>query len=227
MAAIRCLRWPRPRGVASLVFGLVLFLCASLFWTTVTLYAQVLTTRTGVINAVTTALQEAVPASYVSETPVTTGHPEPGNLVLDPATFNAAVDRTLAAAWPDAILTPCGTTPTTPPGGPVCTVGTSTLITLSPAVATPLHIVGPLVLTNVQVVLGPPLRVTHWGHSDPVSGPAVAADVGVPIDLTLGSAIQWDTWIRIAVTAPIIADTGNTPGSSPYRRYHIPRRLRF
>ena len=210
--ANRIRRWSAPHGIASLLLGVVLTLMLVMVGLALTTYQQIVATRQVVTATATAALRSAVPGGFVTESLSQPHSVKASGLVMSAVAYNLAVKRVLPEFWPGAQVQRCTTTPH---GSPIaCTPGTSYLVTLPTATAQALHIIGPLVVSNVQLASTSPYTVTHFGHTTTVPEPAVAADVAVPLDIAIGGLVHIRPWAESAITNLFYADQGGQTGGS-------------
>ena len=201
-------------GMASIIVGVFVTVVLLLVGVALTTYNQFVAGRQVVTTTATGALRSAVPAGFVTETVATSKSQHAYGLVVDPAAYDVAVGQALPSFWSGARAQLCTTTPQ---GSPVtCTPGSSFLVTLPTVTAQDLHIAGPLVVANIQLVTSPPYKVTHFGHTTTLAQPAVAADVTYPVDIAI-MGLNFHVWAEQAITNSLYADQGgSTGGSSRY-----------
>lgn len=201
-------------GIASIIVGVFVAVVLLLVGVALTTYNQFVAGRQVVTTTATGALRSAVPAGFLTETVATSKSKHAHGLVVDPVAYDVAVGQALPSFWSGAQVQLCTTTPQ---GSPVtCTPGNSFLVTLPTVTAQDLHIAGPLIVANVQLVTSPPYKVTHFGHTTTLAQPAVAADVTYPVDISV-MGLNFHVWAEQAITNSLYADQGgNTGGSSRY-----------
>ena len=198
-------------GVASVILAVFLSAVVLVLAVALTAYNQLAAARQAVTATATGALRSAVPAGFVTETVVTSTSQQAHGLLVDPAAYDVAVGQALPSFWSGAQVQLCTTTPQ---GSPVtCTPGNSFLVTLPTATAQDLHIAGPLVVANIQLVTRRPYKVTHFGHTTTLAQPAVAADVTYPVDISM-SGLHFTVWAKQAITNGLYADQGGSTGGS-------------
>jgi hypothetical protein len=201
-------RWRQRRGLASMILGLgasALLLVAGLGIFT---YQQMVATRQVVTQTTTAALRAAVPQGFVGEALATSTSTQAAGLTMSATAYDQAVGQILPQFWPGSQVAPCTTTPA---GSPVaCTPGRSYVVTLPAVTARALHVAGPLVVANIQVAATPPYTLTHFGQTTTAPGPVVAADVAVPLHVSLGAVLTLRPWVETAITNVLYADQGGT-----------------
>lgn len=204
-------RWRQRRGLASMILGLsasALLLVAALGIFT---YQQMVATRQVVTQTATAALRAAVPQGFVGETLAQSTSTQAAGLSMSAAAYDQAVGQVLPQFWPGSQVAPCTATPA---GSPLaCTAG-SYLLTLPAVTAHALHIGGPLVVANIQVAATPPYTLTSFGHTTTLHEPAVAADVAVPLNVSLGAVLTLHPWVETAITNVLYADQGGTTAAA-------------
>ena len=214
----RMRRWRSATGIASTILGVFFLAFFMLLAVALTTYQQIAATRQVVTTTATAALRSAVPGSFVSESVATAHSQQASNLLVSATAYDLAIGHILPEYWPGAKVQACLATPQGSPAP--CTPGSSYLVTLPPATADALHIAGPMVVTNVQLVTTAPYKVTHFGQTTTWPEPVVAADVAVPLRISIGSLINIRPWATVAITNVLYADQGGqTGGNSRYIAY--------
>lgn len=214
----RMRRWRSATGIASTILGVFFLAFFMLLAVALTTYQQIAATRQVVTTTATAALRSAVPGSFVSESVATAQSQQATNLLVSATAYDLAIGHILPEYWPGARVQACLARPQGSPAP--CTPGSSYLVTLPPATADALHIAGPMVVTNVQLVTTAPYKVTHFGQTTTWPEPVVAADVAVPLRISIGSLINIRPWATVAITNVLYADQGGqTGGNSRYIAY--------
>lgn len=211
-------RWGQSRGIASLLLGVFLTLMLVVVGVVIAAYQQVVATRQVVTATATAALRAAVPGGFITEAVAQSQSHRAVGLVMSALAYDLAVKQTLPTFWPGSQVQRCTVTPQ---GSPIsCTPGSSYLVTLPATTARALNVAGPIVVSNVQLVASPPYQVTHFGHTTNLTGPAVAADVAVPLHITIASLIHIRPWVESALTNLFYADQGGQTGGSSRFLYY-------
>lgn len=215
----RKLDWRARDGIAGAVFGIFVMAIILLLGMGLLTYNQIAATRQTVTATVTAAVRAAVPASFQTETLAKHTSTSASGLQLSASQFAAGLASTLPDFWPGAKVAPCTTTPHGSPAA--CVAGQSFLVTLPPATAAGLDLAGPMVVTNLQL-LTKPGTVTHYGVGTKVTGPAVAADVAVPIRVQIGGLLNTTVWEETGVTQLLYADQGGATAAGSRFLPYVP-----
>ena len=210
--ASRLRRWRSATGIASTILGVFFLALLLMLAVSLTTYQQIAATRQVVATTATAALRSAVPGAFLSEGLANAHSHRATNLLMSATAYNLAVGHILPEYWPGAKVQACLATPAGSPAP--CTPGNSYLVTLPAATADALHIAGPMVVTNVQLATTAPYRVTHFGTTTKWPEPVTAADVAVPLRLSIGSLINIRPWVEVSVTNVLYADQGGQTGGN-------------